>query len=80
MSKSTGNVINPHELLQKFGSDAVRCYFLAEGPQQKDVSFEEKDLVFSYNSRIIDSYCKINVANVHSESLSQSLQQEVHKA
>ena len=63
MSKSIGNVVDPVALLNSYGSDAVRCYFLAEGPQQKDNSFVEEDLVSNYNGKIIDSYSKSNDEN-----------------
>lgn len=32
MSKSLGNVIDPFNIIDTFGVDSVRSYFLAEGP------------------------------------------------
>ena len=31
MSKSRGNVVDPYKLLEKFGVDAVRYYFVRDG-------------------------------------------------
>lgn len=38
ISKSRGNVIRPDELVQKYGVDAVRYYFLKHGPITEDVN------------------------------------------
>jgi isoleucyl-tRNA synthetase len=32
MSKSLGNVVDPFDLFNKYGSDPVRLFFLSEGP------------------------------------------------
>jgi leucyl-tRNA synthetase len=39
MSKSKGNVINPDELVQKFGADAVRMYLAFIGPYNEAGSY-----------------------------------------
>lgn len=39
MSKSIGNVIDPFDLIDKFGTDAVRYYFLREIPSLDDGDF-----------------------------------------
>jgi leucyl-tRNA synthetase len=37
MSKSVGNVINPDEIINKFGADVVRLYMMFMGPYEGDV-------------------------------------------
>ncbi|MCH7661709.1 MAG: isoleucine--tRNA ligase [Euryarchaeota archaeon] len=39
MSKSVGNVVQPHEAIQKHGSDAMRCFLLSVNPQGEDMRF-----------------------------------------
>jgi methionyl-tRNA synthetase len=39
MSKSLGNVVSPYELVEKYGTDPVRYFFLREIPPSKDGDF-----------------------------------------
>ena len=42
MSKSKGNVINPNDMVEKFGADATRMYMMFAGPLEEDVVFKEE--------------------------------------
>ena len=44
MSKSLGNVINPDEMVEKFGCDALRLYELFIGPPELDASWNNAGL------------------------------------
>jgi methionyl-tRNA synthetase len=50
ISKSKGNVIRPTDLVEKYGIDPVRYYFLKHGPITDDVSVSVKSLEETYNS------------------------------
>lgn len=50
MSKSKGNVIDPHVLIEKYGVDAVRYYLLRELPAGGDGYYLEENLVGRINS------------------------------
>lgn len=50
MSKSLGNVINPYELADKYGADAVRYYLLAEIAPFEDGDYSEEKFQGRYNS------------------------------
>jgi len=50
MSKSLGNIIDPFELVEKYGPDSVRYFILAEFPASEDGDFTYKKFKARYNS------------------------------
>lgn len=50
MSKSLGNVINPFDLVEKYGTDAVRYYLLAKLPPFEDGDYTEDKLREAYTA------------------------------
>lgn len=56
MSKSIGNVVDPFELINNYGINAVRAYLLSAGPMYKDTNFEYEDLEQLHDSFIVDGF------------------------
>ncbi len=50
MSKTLGNVVDPVELVKKYGADAVRYYLLREIPSTDDGDFSYKKFEERYNA------------------------------
>ncbi len=55
MSKSTGNVVDPIELVKKYGVDMLRYYLLHEVPVGKDGDFNDRLFVERYNSDLANN-------------------------
>ncbi|MCG0238900.1 MAG: methionine--tRNA ligase [Firmicutes bacterium] len=49
MSKSRGNVVDPRELIRRYGVDAVRYYLLREVPFGADGTYTEEQLILRTN-------------------------------
>lgn len=49
MSKSLGNVISPFDLVEKYGTDAVRYFFISELPATEDGDFSYERFEARYN-------------------------------
>jgi isoleucyl-tRNA synthetase len=45
MSKSVGNVVNPFDMMNKYGADVLRWYLVANSPIGKSKNFNEDELV-----------------------------------
>jgi methionyl-tRNA synthetase len=52
MSKSIGNVVDPDELADRFGPDAVRYYLTRDIVTGKDSDFDPERLVMLYNTEL----------------------------
>ncbi|OGD68878.1 leucine--tRNA ligase [Candidatus Campbellbacteria bacterium RIFCSPLOWO2_01_FULL_34_15] len=48
MSKSKGNVINPNDMVNRFGADSVRTYMLFAAPLEDEVMWNEDNIVGVY--------------------------------
>ncbi len=48
MSKSKGNVVNPDDMIKRFGADAVRMYMMFAGPLGEGVMWNENGVVGVY--------------------------------
>jgi methionyl-tRNA synthetase len=79
ISKSLGNVINPIELVNKYGTDAVRYYLLREIPSAEDGDFTIEKFEARYNSdlaggignlvaRVITMASKLQIYSAQSET------------
>jgi len=65
MSKSTGNVIDPAEQVERYGADLFRFYLLESMPIDADGEYDEGLLVERYNKELVS-----NVANLVYRTLS----------
>jgi methionyl-tRNA synthetase len=52
MSKSLGNVIHPRDIVDKYGVDAFRYYFLRHVPSYEDGDFSWQRLEAAYNNEL----------------------------
>ena len=48
MSKSKKNVIDPENIIEIYGADAVRLFILSDSPPEKDVQWSDQGMVSSY--------------------------------
>jgi methionyl-tRNA synthetase len=55
MSKSTGNVIDPFVLADKYGSDAFRYYLMGDIATGQDADFSQERLIERYNTDLANS-------------------------
>tara|TARA_B100000029_G_C17601164_1_gene965804 strand:- start:2506 stop:4041 length:1536 start_codon:yes stop_codon:yes gene_type:complete len=56
MSKSKGNILNPLEIIEKYGIDELRYYLMKEVPHGKDGSISLKNLENCINSDLANNY------------------------
>jgi leucyl-tRNA synthetase len=63
MSKSKGNVVDPDDLINKYGSDTVRLFSLFAAPPEKDLEWNNKGVEGSY--RFIIKIYKIIILYEH---------------
>ncbi len=48
MSKSKRNTIDPQQMIENYGADAVRLFILSDSPPEKDVQWSDEGMISSY--------------------------------
>ena len=48
MSKSKKNTIDPENIIQLYGADAVRLFILSDSPPEKDIQWSDEGIISSY--------------------------------
>jgi leucyl-tRNA synthetase len=60
MSKSKRNVIDPQNIINNYGADAVRLFILSDSPPEKDVQWSEQGMLSAY--KFIQKFWSLNEA------------------
>ncbi|WP_440908547.1 leucine--tRNA ligase [Candidatus Pelagibacter sp.] len=76
MSKSKKNTIDPEQIINNYGADAVRLFILSDSPPEKDVQWSDEGMKSSFkfiqklwnlNERINDEIKRNNPTNIDNE-------------
>ncbi|MEP7166758.1 MAG: class I tRNA ligase family protein [Candidatus Woesebacteria bacterium] len=76
MSKSKGNVINPDEIVEKFGADALRVYEMFMGPLEGDKAWDTNSLVGIY--RFLRRVHDLVLSSTQDKSTPKTVRKKLH--
>jgi len=84
MSKSRGNVINPEEVVEKFGADTLRVYLMFMGPYEQTLPWSSKGVVGIWRFlnriwRLADRIGDCHLGDSGYEDLERSVHQTIKK-
>ncbi len=88
MSKSKKNTIDPEEIIENYGADAVRLFMLSDSPPEKDVQWTEQGIAACYkfiqklwtlHEKIKDKLNKIEKSQENSDEISKFTNQLINK-
>ena len=88
MSKSKRNTIDPEEIIENYGADAVRLFILSDSPPEKDVQWSDQGMLASYkfvqklwllHNKIKEKINLKNNSNEESSKLSKFTNQLIDK-
>ena len=78
MSKSKGNIVNPDDVIKKYGADTLRIYEMFIGPFEEAIAWDSKGVKGA--RRFLDKVWKLkDKANKESRIKNQELKKLVHK-
>lgn len=79
MSKSRGNVINPDEIIKKYGADTLRLYEMFMGPFDQTIAWNTQGLngCFRFLNRVWKLQGKLEIQNSNVKTISKNLKLEI---
>ncbi|PIU02008.1 leucine--tRNA ligase [bacterium (Candidatus Torokbacteria) CG09_land_8_20_14_0_10_42_11] len=79
MSKSLGNVINPDDVVEKYGADAMRIYEMFMGPFEDSIPWSDRGVVGC--RRFLDKVynLKSKISNLKSACQNSNIEKLLHK-
>jgi leucyl-tRNA synthetase len=77
MSKSFGNVVNPDEIINKFGADTLRIYEMFMGPFDQVISWNNEGVEGCW--RFLNRVWKLAKENVDDQKMKSSLSIKLHQ-
>ena len=84
MSKSKGNVVNPDDIIRKYGADSLRLYYMFLGPLEKAKPWSETGIQGSHRfinkiwTTFIDENGDIS-KKIKNEKLNEDLKRKLHQ-
>ena len=81
MSKSKGNVVNPNDMIDDYGADALRVYEMFIGDYTKDAAWSENGLkgCYKFLNRIWNLKDKVADGDEYTKSLENSIHKTIKK-
>ncbi|MCX7779179.1 MAG: leucine--tRNA ligase [Patescibacteria group bacterium] len=81
MSKSFGNVINPDEIVKKYGADTLRVYEMFMGPFDETIAWQTKSMIgcFRFLNRIWEIFQEKEKFGPSSKKMKIKLHQTIKK-
>jgi leucyl-tRNA synthetase len=81
MSKSKGNVINPDEIVEKYGADTLRVYEMFMGPLEADKPWDDRAVqgVFRFLHKMY-RLCSFELNSPHPDQSQEKLARKLHAA
>ena len=75
MSKSKKNIINPDDIIQVYGADAVRWFILSDSPPDRDIQWSDNGIqgAFKYIQKIWRTYEKLKIYKKEKEENNNTL-------
>lgn len=81
MSKSKGNVINPDEIIKKYGADTFRVYEMFMGPFDQAISWDPKGILGAqrFLQKVWRLFEKFKIQKSKSKSQNSKIKKLIHK-
>jgi leucyl-tRNA synthetase len=92
MSKSKGNVVDPDDMIQKYGADTIRLFILFAAPPEKEFAWDDQGIegcfrflnrvwdFFQQNLELFEKEENVNPAEEESSEEAHYLRMKMHQA
>ena len=77
MSKSKKNTVDPEEMIENYGADAVRLFILSDSPPERDVQWSDQGMLAAY--KFVQKFWLLH-QNIKNEILSSTKKERKEKS